>query len=41
MNMLPFVILLEQRKLWDKRQADLRAELEDLMNQIKLLSPPT
>jgi hypothetical protein len=41
MNMLPFVILLEQRKLWDKRQAELRAELGELMNQIKLLSPPS
>ena len=40
MEVLPFVILLEERKKWDKLNADLRAELEELQRQVDSLSPP-
>jgi hypothetical protein len=40
MEVLPFVILLEESKKFDKLQADLRAELEELQKQVDSLSPP-
>ena len=39
MEVLPFVILLEERKKFDKLQAELRAELEELQKQVDQLSP--
>ena len=39
MEVLPFVILLEERKKFDKLQAELRAELEELQKQVDSLSP--
>jgi hypothetical protein len=40
MEVLPFVILLEERKKFDQQQAELRAELEELQRQVDSLSPP-
>ena len=40
MEVLPFVILLEERKKFDKLQAELKAELEELQKQVDSLSPP-
>ena len=40
MEVLPFVILLEERKKFDKLQAELKAELEDLQKQVDSLSHP-
>ena len=39
MEVLPFVILLEERKKFDKLQAELKAELEELQKQVDSLSP--
>ena len=39
MEVLPFVILLEERKKFDKLQAEVRAELEELQKQVDSLSP--
>jgi len=39
MEVLPFVILLEERKKFDKLQAQLKAELEELQKQVDSLSP--
>ena len=39
MEVLPFVILLEERKKFDQLQAELRAELEELQKQIDGLTP--
>ena len=41
MEVLPFVILLEERKKFDQLQAELRAEIEELQKQVDGLSPPT
>src|SRR5688572_23495503 len=41
MEILPFVILLEERKKFDKLQAELRAEIEGLMKEVDRLSPPS
>ena len=40
MEVLPFVILLEERKKFDQLQAELRAEIEELNKQVDGLSPP-
>ena len=40
MEVLPFVILLEERKKFDQLQADLRAEIEKLNKQVDGLLPP-
>src|SRR5690349_24243714 len=40
MEVLPFVILLEERKKFDQQQAELRSELEELKKQVDRLSPP-
>jgi hypothetical protein len=40
MELLPFVILLEERKQFDQLHAELLAAIEELENQLKLLSPP-
>lgn len=40
MEVLPFVILLEERKKFDKLEAELRAELEELQKQVDSLSSP-
>src|SRR5215208_5641758 len=39
MEVLPFVILLEERKKFDKLQAELRAEIEELDKQVDSLLP--
>ena len=39
MEVMPFVILLEERKKWDKLQAELRAEIEALNKELDRLSP--
>jgi hypothetical protein len=41
MEVLPFVILLEERKKFDKLQAELRTEIEELMKEVDRLSPPS
>jgi hypothetical protein len=41
MEILPFVILLEERKRFDQLHAELLAELEELKNKADLLSPLT
>ena len=41
MQVLPFVILLEERKNLDRVQAQLRTLLEELNAQVNQLSPPT
>ena|SRR5688500_642729 len=40
MEVLPFVILLEERKKFDKLQAERRAEIEELNKQVDRLMPP-
>ena len=40
MEVLPFVILLEERKKFDQIHVDLRAELEALKKELDRLSPP-
>ena len=40
MEVLPFVILLEERKKFDKLQVELRPETEELQKQVDSLSPP-
>jgi hypothetical protein len=39
-EMLPFVILLEERKKWDKLDAELLAEVKELENKVNRLFPP-
>ena len=39
MEVLPFVILLEERKKFDKLLVGLKAELEELQKQVDALSP--
>ena len=40
MDVLPFVILLEERKKFDQLQAELRADIEDLKKHVGGLLPP-
>ena len=40
MEVLPFVILLEERKKFDQLQAKLLAELEELKREVDRLPPP-
>ena len=40
MEVLPFAILLEERKKFDKLHADLLAELEELKKKVDRLPPP-
>jgi hypothetical protein len=40
MEVLPFVILLEERKRLDKLLAELMADFEELKNKVNLLLPP-
>jgi hypothetical protein len=40
MEVLSFVILLEERKKFDQLQAELRAEIEKLQKEVDRLPPP-
>src|SRR5215216_1713338 len=40
MEVLPFVILLEERKKFDQLQTELLAEIEELMKEVDGLLPP-
>jgi hypothetical protein len=40
MEVLPFAILLEERKKFDQLQAELRAKIQELKNEVDRLSPP-
>jgi hypothetical protein len=40
MEVLPFVILLDERKKFNQLQAELRAEIEELNKQVDGLLPP-